>query len=46
MTLIGILQQPRIPESTALGEELQRWLAERGVASWTAAPWDLSLIHI
>ena len=40
MSLVGILQQPRIPESTALGDEVRRWLAARGAASWTAAPWD------
>ena len=40
MSLVGILQQPRIPESTALGDEVRRWLTARGVASWTAAPWD------
>ena len=40
MNRVGILQQPRIHESAALGDEVHRWLAERGVASWTAAPWD------
>jgi len=40
MNRVGILQQPRIHESAALGDEVRRWLAERGVASWTAAPWD------
>ncbi len=40
MNLIGIMQQPRIPESQPLGEEVADWLAERGVATWTAAPWD------
>ncbi len=40
MNLVGILQQPRIHESAALGDEVRRWLTERGVASWTAAPWD------
>jgi NAD+ kinase len=40
MNQIGILEQPRIPESAPLAAELTAWLAARGVASWTAAPWD------
>jgi len=40
MNLIGIVQQPRIPESPVLGEKVARWLTERGVQTWTAAPWD------
>ena len=40
MNLIGIIQQPRIPESQPLGEEVANWLAEQGVTTWTAAPWD------
>lgn len=40
MNLIGILEQPRIPESAPLAQEVRAWLAERGVASWTAAPMD------
>lgn len=40
MNLIGILQQPRIPESAPLAKEVGEWLAERGVQSWTAAPPD------
>ncbi len=40
MNLIGILQQPRIPKSAPLAAEIAAWLADRGVDSWTAAPWD------
>ncbi len=40
MNLVGILQQPRIRESMALGDDVRRWLTEHGVASWMAAPWD------
>ncbi len=40
MNLIGILEQPRIPESAPLAQAVRAWLAERGVASWTAAPMD------
>lgn len=40
MNVIGILQQPRIPQSEPLAAEIAAWLAERGVESWTAAPWD------
>jgi NAD+ kinase len=40
MDFIGILQQPRIAASAGVAHEINRWLAERGVASWTAAPWD------
>ncbi len=40
MDLVGILQQPRIPESVPLAEQLRGWLAERDVPSWTAAPVD------
>lgn len=40
LDLIGILQQPRIPETAAVAEEIGAWLSARGVAHWTAAPWD------
>mgnify|MGYP003618681929 CR=1 FL=1 len=40
MNLIGIVEQPRIPDSQPLGKEVAGWLAERGVQTWTAAPWD------
>lgn len=40
MNLIGILQQPRIPESAPLAGEVREWLTARGVPSWTAAPLD------
>lgn len=40
MTLIGIVEQPRIAEAAALSPELRRWLEARGVDVWTAAPWD------
>ncbi len=40
MDLVGILQQPRIPESVPLAAQLRGWLAERDVPSWTAAPVD------
>jgi NAD+ kinase len=40
MDLIGILEQPRIPTSADTALEVQSWLAERGVASWIAAPWE------
>jgi NAD+ kinase len=40
MDLIGILEQPRIPTSADTALEVQAWLAERGVASWIAAPWE------
>jgi NAD+ kinase len=38
MELVGILQQPRIPESAPLALEVRDWLAARDVPSWTAAP--------
>lgn len=40
MDLIGILEQPHIPTTPAMAQTVSAWLAERGVASWTAAPWD------
>ncbi len=40
MDLVGILQQPRIPESAPLAAQVRGWLAERDVPSWTAAPVD------
>jgi NAD+ kinase len=40
MNLIGILEQPRIPESAPLSKEVRNWLSARGVPSWTAAPVD------
>jgi NAD+ kinase len=40
MNLIGILEQPRIPTSADTALEVQAWLAERGVTSWIAAPWE------
>lgn len=40
MNLVGILEQPRIPESAPLANVVRDWLAERGVDYWTAAPVD------
>jgi NAD+ kinase len=40
MNSVGILQQPRIPESTPLAEAVGEWLAARGVDSWAAGPMD------
>ncbi len=40
MKLVGILEQPRIPESAPLAIDVRNWLAERGLQSWTAAPLD------
>jgi NAD+ kinase len=40
MNLIGLLQQPRIPGSAPLAEEVQQWLAARGIRTWMAAPID------
>jgi NAD+ kinase len=40
MNAVGILQQPRIPESAPLAEAVGEWLAARGVASWVAGPVD------
>lgn len=40
MDLVGILQQPRIPDSAPLATEVRDWLSARGVPSWTAAPID------
>lgn len=37
---IGILQQPRLPQSAPLAAEIMSWLAERGVDTWTDAPVD------
>lgn len=38
MNLIGLLQQPRIPGSASLAEEVQQWLTARGIQTWMAAP--------
>lgn len=40
MNRIGILEQPRIPESGPLGQQVKAWLAARGIDSWMAAPID------
>ena len=40
MNLVGILEQPRIPESAPLASVVREWLAARGVDYWTAAPVD------
>jgi NAD+ kinase len=40
MDVIGILGQPRIPQSEVLAAEIAAWLAARGIESWIAAPWD------
>ncbi len=40
MNRIGILEQPRIPESAPLARQVEEWLAARGIGSWTAAPLD------
>lgn len=40
MKLVGLLQQPRIPGSAPLAEEVQQWLTARGIRTWLAAPMD------
>ncbi|CUS02847.2 putative inorganic polyphosphate/ATP-NAD kinase [Candidatus Promineifilum breve] len=40
MNRIGILEQPRLPDSAPLARQVEAWLAARGIASWTAAPLD------
>ncbi len=40
MNLIGLVQQPRIPGSAPLAEEVQQWLAARGIQTWMTAPND------
>lgn len=40
MNLVGIIEQPRIPESAPLAEKVRDWLTARGIDSWTAAPAD------
>lgn len=40
LDLIGILEQPRIPETAIVAAQLGEWLSARGVAHWRAAPWD------
>lgn len=40
LDLIGILEQPRIPETASVAAEIGGWLTERGIAHWRAAPWD------
>jgi NAD+ kinase len=44
MNRIGILEQPRIPDSAPLARQVEAWLAARGIASWTAAPLDDELL--
>ncbi len=45
MNLVGILEQPRIPESAPLAKVVRDWLSARGVPSWTAAPLDDEDLH-
>ena len=40
MNLVGILEQPRLPDSSPLARQVREWLSARGVPSWTAAPVD------
>ncbi|MCA9866441.1 MAG: NAD(+)/NADH kinase [Anaerolineae bacterium] len=40
MKLVGILEQPRLPDSSPLAQQVREWLSARGVPSWSAAPVD------
>ena len=40
MDYIGILHQPRIPESEPLAAGIQSWFAEQGIDSWAGSTWD------
>lgn len=40
MTLIGILYHPKIAASQPLAEEIEAWLAQRGVTAWSASAWE------
>lgn len=38
--MIGILHQPRIPETALMAVKIQEWLAAQGVAAWAGSTWD------
>jgi NAD+ kinase len=40
MNVIGILHQPRIPQSEVLAREIGGWLAAQGVEAWVNSTWD------
>lgn len=40
MDRIGVLHQPRIPESELIAAEIQSWLTAQGVAAWSGSTWD------
>jgi NAD+ kinase len=45
MDFIGILHQPRIPETEPLAAEIADWLAAQGVEAWAGSTWDEALIN-
>ncbi len=38
--MIGILHQPRLPETAVMADKIQAWLAAQGVAAWAGSTWD------
>ncbi|MCB8981268.1 MAG: NAD(+)/NADH kinase [Ardenticatenaceae bacterium] len=40
MNQIGILHHPKVAESQPMAEEIQAWLAARGVSAWTGSSFD------
>ncbi|MCB8920983.1 MAG: NAD(+)/NADH kinase [Ardenticatenaceae bacterium] len=40
MTTIGILHQPRIPESEPMAAEIHAWLTAQGIEAWAGSTWD------
>lgn len=38
--MIGILHQPRLPETALMASKIQEWLAAQGVAAWAGSTWD------
>lgn len=43
--MIGILHQPRIPETAAMAREIQAWLAAQGIAAWAGSTWDEEAVN-
>lgn len=43
--MIGILHQPRIPETAAMAGEIQGWLAAQGVTAWAGSTWDEEAVN-
>lgn len=45
MQVIGVLHQPRLPDTEAMAREICAWLADQGIDSWMGSTWDEDAVN-